>query len=69
VAQDTGFSEFLPTGEGLFAFATTEDARAGIDAVAGDYARHSRAARALAEEYFDSAIVLPQLLERVGVAG
>jgi len=69
VAQETGFSRFLPTGDGLFAFATTDEARAGIDAVAGNYARHSRAARAIAEEYFDAAIVLPQLLERVGVAG
>lgn len=68
VAQETGFSQFLPTGEGLFAFATTEDARAGIDAIARDYIRHSRAARAIAEEYFDASIVLPKLLERVGVA-
>jgi hypothetical protein len=67
VAQDTGFSRFLPTGEGLFAFDTTDQARAGVDAVAGDYARHSRRARAIAEEYFDAARVLPQLLERVGV--
>jgi hypothetical protein len=67
VAQETGFSAFLPTGKGLFAFETTDDARAGIDAVAGDYRRHSRAARAIAEEYFDAAVVLPQLLQRAGV--
>ena len=41
----------------------------GIDAVVRDYARHSRAARAIAEEYFDAASVLPQLLERVGADG
>jgi hypothetical protein len=69
VAQETGFSRFLPTGEGLFAFETTDDACAGIDAVAGDYARHSRSARAIAEEYFDASRVLPHLLERVGVDG
>ena len=69
VAQETGFSRFLPTGEGLFAFETTDEACAGIDAVVRDYARHSRAARAIAEEYFDAASVLPQLLERVGVDG
>lgn len=67
VAQETGFSRFLPTGEGLFAFETTDEARAGIDAVAGDYARHSRSARAIAEEFFDASRVLPQLLARVGV--
>ena len=69
VTQETGFSRFLPTGEGLFAFETTDQARAGVDAVARDYPRHSRAARAIAEEYFDSSRVLPQLLERVGVNG
>lgn len=69
VAQETGFSRFVPTGEGLFAFETQEDVLAGIDAIARDYPRHSRAARALAEEYFDAPRVLPQLLERVGVAG
>jgi len=69
VAQETGFSRFLPTGEGLFAFETTDEARVGIDAVVRDYARHSRTARAIAEEYFDASSVLPQLLERVGVNG
>jgi hypothetical protein len=69
VAQETGFSRFLPTGEGLFAFETTDEACAGIDAVVRDYARHARAAREIAEEYFDAARVLPQLLERIGVDG
>ena len=69
VAQDTGFSRFLPTGEGLFAFETTDEACAGIDAVVRDYERHSRTARAIAEEYFDASRVLPHLLERVGAGG
>jgi hypothetical protein len=69
VAQETGFSRFLPTGEGLFAFETADDASAAIAAIVGDYERHSRAARAIAEEYFDASRVLPQLLERVGVHG
>jgi hypothetical protein len=66
VAQETGFSRFLPTGEGLFAFETEDDALAGIDAIGRDYPRQSRAARALAEAYFDSSKVLPQLLDRIG---
>ncbi len=68
VAQDTGFSRFLPTGEGLLSFNDTDGAAAGIDAVAGDLRRHARAARALAEEYLDSDRVLTRLLERVGAA-
>jgi hypothetical protein len=67
VAQETGFSRFIPTGEGLFAFETEDDALAGIDVIVRDYPRQSRTARALAEEYFDSAKVLPQLLDRIGV--
>src|SRR6202041_2358679 len=42
----------VPTGEGLFDFATHDEALAAIDAIAGDYRRHSRAARDLAREYF-----------------
>src|SRR5262249_19689954 len=66
LAQDTGFRVFLPADEGLFAFATAEDALAAIDALNGDYPRHARAARALAEDYFDSDKVLARLLEQIG---
>jgi hypothetical protein len=66
IAQETGFSRFLPTGQGLFAFETADDVLAGIDALRRDYAGHARAARGLAEELFDSDKVLSRLLERVG---
>lgn len=67
IAQETGFSQFLPTGEGLFVFETAEDVLASLETMNGDYTRHARAARDLAEEYFDSDKVLPRLLDRVGV--
>ena len=67
IAQQTGFGRFLPTGRGLLAFETADDVLAGIDALRHDYASHARAARALAEEFFDSDKVLPRLLDRVGV--
>jgi hypothetical protein len=66
LAQETGFSRFLPTGEGLFAFQTAEDLLTAIDALRRDYPRHSRAARALVEEQFDSDKVLSRLLRRIG---
>jgi hypothetical protein len=66
LAQETGFSGFLPSGEGLVAFETVEQAAAGADAIAADYRRHARAARALAERYFDSDVVLRRLLEETG---
>ena len=67
VAQDTGWSEHLPTGVGLFAFNTAEDVIAAVDEINSDYARHSSAAAQIAREYFDSDVVLPRLLEAVGV--
>ena len=68
IAQETGFSDALPVGAGLFAFATADDAAAAIDELRRDPEGHRRAARALAEEVFASDVVLPRLLERVGVA-
>jgi hypothetical protein len=68
IAQETGFSRVLPTGEGLFAFETTDDVLAAVDALNADYPHHAAAARALAEEYFDSDKVLPRLLRAVGVS-
>jgi hypothetical protein len=66
IAQETGFSRFLPTGEGLFAFETTDQVLSGIDALRKDYARQVRAARAIAEDHFDSNKVLTRLLQRIG---
>jgi hypothetical protein len=67
VAQDTGFGNVLPTGEGLFAFTTMEQALAAIDSINGDYLRHCRAARAIAEEYFEARSVAARLLADVGL--
>jgi hypothetical protein len=54
VAEDTGFSEHVPTGLGLFAFNSLDEALGSVAAIDHNYACHSRAARALAEEYFSS---------------
>ena len=66
IAQETGFSDFLPTGKGLFAFKTAEDVIESINAINADYHSQSRAARSLAEELFDSDKVLTKLLREVG---
>jgi hypothetical protein len=68
IAQDTGFSNILPTGEGLFAFTTADEARAAVDAINGDYRRHCEAARAIAGEYFEAGRVAARLLADVGLA-
>jgi hypothetical protein len=68
IAQETGFSRYLPTGKGLLPFATNDDALAAIESLNADYAAHRRAARALAEEHFASERVLPRLLDLLGAA-
>jgi len=63
LVQDTGFTRTLPTGEGLVAFRTPDEAAAGARAIVDGYERHARAARALAEEHFDSDKILAAMLE------
>jgi hypothetical protein len=67
LAQDTGLADLYPLGEGLLAYRTLEEAGAGVEAISAEYERHCRAARAIAEEYFDSDRVLQRLLERLEV--
>jgi hypothetical protein len=63
VVQDTGFAAKLPVGEGILPFSSLQDAVAAIQEVEGDYARHARAASAIAAECFDADRVLTALLE------
>lgn len=66
LVQDTGFSRYLPVGQGLAAFSTLHEAIAGVQRIAADYEYHCHAARTLAETYFDSDKVLGKLLDEVG---
>jgi hypothetical protein len=66
VAQDTGFGECHPAGEGLLAFGTLDEALGAVEAVRADPVRHSAAARELARERFCSDRVLSRLLDRAG---
>jgi hypothetical protein len=47
------FSNILPTGEGLFAFRKMEDVLEALEKINSDYEGQCRAARKLAEDYFD----------------
>lgn len=67
VMQDTGFSEHLPVGRGLFAVDTVEQAAAAIEAIEADYDRHSRWAREIAEEHLESTKVLLRVLDGIGI--
>lgn len=67
VTQDTGFGNVLPVGEGLFPFSTIEEALAAVEQINSDYARHSRAAREIAREYFSHDRVLTKILKHAGL--
>lgn len=66
VTQDTGFDSVLPTGEGLFAWSTPEEAVGAIDRINVDWHRHAAAARDIAHEYFDAGRVLKHLMSEAG---
>ncbi|HXH82503.1 MAG TPA: hypothetical protein VNN07_06190, partial [Candidatus Tectomicrobia bacterium] len=58
VTLDTGFGKFVPTGEGLLAYSSLDEAAAALETVAADWPRHARAARAIAAEHFAAERVL-----------
>jgi hypothetical protein len=66
LAEDTGFSEYLPTGRGLVCFNNLEEAVAGVAEIDRDYPQHMRAARELAQEYLNSEKRLSAMLAACG---
>jgi hypothetical protein len=66
LVQDTGLAGLYPIGEGLLTFTTLEEAVSRVEEIGSRHDFHARAARALAEEMFDSDKVLTELLERLG---
>jgi hypothetical protein len=62
-AQDTGFTDWMAAGLGVVPFSTREEAAGAVARISGDYARHCRAAREIAEGCFDARKVLPALVE------
>jgi hypothetical protein len=62
LAQATGFEEHLPTGTGLLAFKTLEEAQAGVGEINRSYKQHCEMARQIASDYFDYRKVLPEML-------
>jgi hypothetical protein len=66
LVQETGFSRSLPSGDGLVAFSTLDEAAAGARDIVARYDEHRAAARQIAEEHFDSDRVLTRFLELAG---
>ena len=65
LAQETGFSEWLKASDGVVPFSNAAEAAAGVRAIETNYSHHCLAARSIAEEYFDSRKVLPELIETI----
>jgi hypothetical protein len=63
ILQDTGFSTHIPCGTGLFAVRTQDDAVTAIRAIESNYEKHSRAAREIADEYFNAVKVMQKFLD------
>jgi hypothetical protein len=66
LAEDTGLGGRFPTGNGLLAFRDLDELVAGVDEIDSHYERHSRAARAFAEEFLDSSRCLSAMIESCG---
>lgn len=67
IVQDTDAKRLLPAGAGFLPFQTMDDILAALEEVNGNYEHHCRAARRLAEEYFDAGKLLRRLLTEVGL--
>jgi hypothetical protein len=65
VVQDTAWSRFIPSGQGVIALSTMDEAVAGLEAVSADQVKHRRAAYDIAREYLAPDKVLPPMLEAI----
>ncbi|MDW3646773.1 MAG: hypothetical protein R8P61_06915 [Bacteroidia bacterium] len=68
ILQDTGYSDFLPVGEGLFAFTTSDEALTAIDEIRGNHAKHSKKAREIACDLLDAKWVLKEFCHELGIS-
>ncbi len=66
INQETGFSNHLPTGRGLFSFQTMDDILLAADAINTDYSGHCQAAREIARQYFSAEKVLKNVMDQIG---
>jgi hypothetical protein len=67
ITQDTGFGRILPTGAGLFSFSSMDEVLTALEHINSDYARHCRAAHAIAEEFFKAETVMAKFVDDLGL--
>lgn len=64
LVQDTGFSKWLPAGNGVLPFNNPDDVVRSVEELACRYDYHCHAAREIAEAYFSATDVLNSLVTR-----
>jgi hypothetical protein len=67
ITQQTGFTDHYGNNGGLFAFKSLGEIAGAVREINADYRQQSRAARAVACEFFEAEKVLRELLDRAGV--
>jgi hypothetical protein len=65
VVQETQWSKYIPSGAGLLSFSDTTSAINSLEAVFTDIEKHSKSAKEVAHEYFDSNKVLADMISRL----
>jgi hypothetical protein len=66
VQQESGFSDHLPCGLGLFAVNNSNEAAAAIETICQNYEKHARAAKEIARAYFTCDSVFNTILNKEG---
>jgi hypothetical protein len=64
--EDTGFTDWLPAGDGVLAFSGLDGLLQALERLDADYEHHARAARRMAEEHFEARVVIGQMLDEAG---
>jgi hypothetical protein len=67
IIQETGFTRNYGGKAGLLSFQSLDEIVEAVKTINADYRKHSRAARALAREFFEAKKVLKSILDRAGI--
>jgi hypothetical protein len=67
IIQETGFTKNYGGKAGLLSFRSLDEIVDAVEAINGDYVKHSRAARLLARELFEAEKVVKSILDRAGI--
>jgi hypothetical protein len=67
ITQETGFSKSYGDKLGLLSFRSLAEIVDAVKKINADYAKHSRAARVVAQEFFEAEKVVKSILDRAGI--